>query len=531
MADHSPACHFELGDSITLGHQLGPKQPAGHTTTVDQKVGYPLGYPPPAEQSQPVGSETTAHPNLEQTIPDRRDSGEMRHKWKIPTGFKSVKSAKVWFVHTNIGHDDLQILSYLRKGKRASYDTFGGTRDIDDPTVTGCLLRELQEEVAEMPDGWWAHVTAAVDQYPKGHNAYESVKWKDRESHHTTVWFVCVPSGRDLPTMSLQFAKEEGDPGSLKWRSARDIIENLNQFVFHQSLVLILRRANWRHQKTLSQIERPIGRKIDSKLIQQRKGLIGIHTGLGMVVNSCVQNGSAVVLATYEPDDLCHRVMKHKYGSAEHYRNVLEVSEDTWAAYRWDSKRPLHTAYTLVIGLPRSPSMMSRQERGPEDPRFTMTQCLVRLTKCIQPRLVITENATSSLHQESWVVLQSSFGEIGYSIAHTEIMEHSMVGGATDCTRVFHWFQINKPGIPIPFPRDEPLSLFESPPIVIRDHLDHSGYPTNPQPLRARLRWKDPVEFLVGQPACIGYLEGKCAPGGSPVFSPDGIAPAMGGGK
>ena len=78
-----------------------------------------------------------------------------------------------------------------------------------------------------------------------------------------------------------------------------------------------------------------------------------------------------------------------------------------------------------------------------------------------------------------------------------------MLEGATDCTRVFYWFQINMPGISTLFPRGEPLSLFESPPMVIRDHLDLSGCPTNPQQLGARLRWKDPVDFLVGQPTCI----------------------------
>ena len=109
-----------------------------------------------------------------------------------------------------------------------------------------------------MPREWHLRIDKATVTHPEGHNTYCSVKWERQESHHTTVWFIRVPSQSEIPVVSPQFGIQECVPNTLKWRSVTDILINLNQYVFHQSLVLIIQGAQRQHRAHQTQAGRPI---------------------------------------------------------------------------------------------------------------------------------------------------------------------------------------------------------------------------------------------------------------------------------
>ena len=461
-------------DSIGLGHQLGPKQPVDPMTTVNHSAEHPLGCHSKLEQ-QSVDPTTTT-----QQTPSHATT-RVHSRWMPPEGYRLIRSAKIWFVwtpmNTDGSHADIHLLSYIRRGGRMSYDTLGGTRDSNDLSVAACLLRELREEVSEMPQGWQSWIDTVIDQYPIGHNAYHSIKSRAQECHHTTVWFVEVPYRMRLPIMSPEFYEEEGETGSCEWRPIKDIIANLNQSVFHQSLVLILHRASCRHEANLSQALRPMARTIDPRVKQQRRGLIEVCAGLGMMANSCVKEGFASVIATCENDNFCHRLLKWKHPEAVHYlSDVMRVEDDVWAKYRWDPKRPLHTAYMLVAGPPCTPYSKAGQQRDLADPKSAVMQYLPHLTQLMQPPLVVIENVENFLQQESWTQLQDAFHAIQYSLVHKEVMTHSQLGGATSRRRVFLWFQLNATGTVLSFPKSKQPPPFEVPQMLIRDILDPICY-------------------------------------------------------
>jgi len=108
-----------------------------------------------------------------------------------------------------------------------------------------------------MPKGWQRLIDEATTAYPEGHNTYYSIKWQKQESHYTTVWFVQVPDMKDTPGTSPQFAREECTLDSLEWRTAADVLVNLNQYMFHQSLILIIQGAKRQHQANQRQKRRP----------------------------------------------------------------------------------------------------------------------------------------------------------------------------------------------------------------------------------------------------------------------------------
>jgi hypothetical protein len=467
----------DLEGSVSLGHKLGLKQSTDEcsykTVTVNNN------------RKPQIGSSNTNQ--LEQP----RHLPTLSSHWKAPEGFRSVKSAKIWFIHdqadTNTTKSGLSLLSYIRRprypGDPESYDTLGGTRDSDEESITACLVRELEEEVRIMPEEWQSRVNAATTSYPAGHNTHTSVSVRRKENHHTTVWFICTPN-KMVPTMSSQFYKEEGVDESLKWRPIIDIIENLNRSVFHQSLALILHRVSCRWNADLLHIERPHGRTVNRCLPQQKRGLIEVCTGLGMMADSCVREGFASVIATCDNNSLCCELQKYKHPNATHHlADVTQLGEEVWSKYRWDPQRPMETAYLLVSGPPCTPYSTAGRQGDLEDPRAGVMQHLVHLARIMQPRLVVIENVEGFLDQESWKLLQGSFNAIDYYLVHKEIMVHSELGGATSRRRVFIWFQINIEGQMNPFPRLERTSPFEVPQMVIRDILDPIDYPMVPTPL------------------------------------------------
>ena len=59
-------------------------------------------------------------------------------EWRVPEVATLTRSAKIWFVwtpeDTDANHSGLHLLSYTRK-QGGSYDTFGGMKDSDDPSL------------------------------------------------------------------------------------------------------------------------------------------------------------------------------------------------------------------------------------------------------------------------------------------------------------------------------------------------------------------------------------------------------------
>ena len=169
-----------------------------------------------------------------------------------------------------------------------------------------------------MPREWQPQIDKATVTHPEGHNTYCSVKWERQESHHTTVWFVRVPSQSEIPVVSPQFGIQECAPNTLKWRSATDILINLNQYVFQQSLVLIIQGSQRQHRAHQTQAGRPIVERTNLQRAP-RRGIIEVCAGLGMMADSCVERGFASVIATCEMNELCHRLLKQKHLNAAHY--------------------------------------------------------------------------------------------------------------------------------------------------------------------------------------------------------------------
>ena len=284
----------------------------------------------------------------------------------------------------------MRLLSYSRKGEKSSYDTFGGTQDATDRCSKDCLVRELQEEVSTMPGGWQRLIDEATTAYPDGHNTYYSIKWQKQESHYTTVWFVQVPDMKDTPGTSPQFAREECTSDSLAWRKAADVLVNLNQYVFHQSLVLIIQGAKRQHQANQRQKRRPRVQR-PGQLEAPRKGIIVVCAGLGVMADSCVERGFANIIATCDGNDLCRQLLQTRHPSANHYGDLKEVAEEVWAKYRWDQAHPSETAYILMGELPfASDSEQGRRGRH-----------MVQVAQILQSPLVIVESAPRFIQSES----------------------------------------------------------------------------------------------------------------------------------
>ena len=240
-----------------------------------------LGGPTHLEQQQSVDPKSTIFQNLQQTAQAAVSIGAHppvvggNSKWSSPAGISLTHSAKIWFVceSRNSWERSCHLLCYTRREGGVSYDTLGGTRDDKDSSIAACLFRELAEEVEEMPHGWQSLIEGAIASHPMGHNSYYSVSRRKKESHHTTVWFVKVV-GDHLPTLYPRFYKEEGVKESLLWRPITDVLTNLNQWVFHQSLVLILARVRCRQNSDLASRTRPRSMKTEASESHQKKGII-----------------------------------------------------------------------------------------------------------------------------------------------------------------------------------------------------------------------------------------------------------------
>ena len=505
-------------DPTTLDKSSRKEQPTDPTLIVDYTSGHQLGCPSTVHKT-PKADHSVMSDRGKQ--PSDREIEHIVHtpspKWHTPDEFTQVTSAKIWFFWicecTTKCECGMRMLSYERKGAKPSYDTFGGTKETADSCIKDCLARELKEEVASMPEEWHQQIEKVTTMYPKGHNTYYSVKWDSQESHYTTVWFVRIHSSADIPVVSTRFVREECVPDSLGWRSATDILINLNQYVFQQPLVLIIQGAQRQQYQEQKQRGRPTIQESELRAFFQedqqaipRKGIIEVCAGLGMMADSCVECGFASVIATCERNGLCHNLLRQKHPGADHYRDLMKVKDEVWAQYKWDPERPSQTAYILVGGPPCTPYSKSGRREDLNDPRSREMQHMVHVTQILQSPLVIIENVVQFLQSDSWRLLRASFRSIGYALVHEEGLKHSNLGGATNRRRVFVWFQRNSTLSPRAFPRIRRPDLFTIPQMVVRDVLNPTGHITNPPPIRNPLVWNRPFTFEVGKPACIGKV-------------------------
>ena len=318
---------------------------------------------------------------------------------------------------------------------------------------------------------------------------------------------------KDTPGTSPQFAREESTSDSLAWRKAADVLVNLNQYVFHQSLVLIIQGAKRQHQANQRQKRRPRVQR-PSQLEAPRKGIIVVCAGLGVMADSCVERGFANIIATCDGNDLCRQLLQTRHPSANHYGDLKEVAEEVWDKYRWDQARSSETAYILMGELQlASDSAIDRRERH-----------MVQMAQILQSPLVIIESTPRLIKSELRNTLHALWKSIGYSVVHMETIEHSQLGGATNQKRTYIWFQKDSMGPTREFPRIPQPGLFMTPQTVIRDVLNPWRHNLNPSPVQSGMTWDTPLSFEVGQPAREGHVTGTSCTA-TIVHSIDGISP------
>jgi hypothetical protein len=162
-------------------------------------------------------------------------------------------AAKVWFTRTFRGAP--QLLSFVRADSddaRPQYDTFGGKMDpVDRSEYHRCALRELREEVA-LPKPWNDPLGLELASFSRGHRLVNLTgPAPDRHPHRQALWLIHLePDLYYRTARPTANGEREMKPGTLQWRPATDVIENLNSF---------------------SNVGRPVARALDELLTEQEE--------------------------------------------------------------------------------------------------------------------------------------------------------------------------------------------------------------------------------------------------------------------
>ena len=145
----------------------------------------------------------------------------------------SGRASKVWFVKGQ------EILCFVRSDSRPGkpqLDTFGGNmEEADQMSFVNCARRELSEEV-RLERSWLNAAEHAYEMNPNGH-AHYTLKCTLKQGRYqgktvlVTHWFVSIPPP-SKPVELTEEGRRESMVGTLQWRTAKSVFENLNQFEF-----------------------------------------------------------------------------------------------------------------------------------------------------------------------------------------------------------------------------------------------------------------------------------------------------------
>ena len=156
---------------------------------------------------------------------------------ELPTRPWSDRASKVWFVRGQ------EVLCFVRGDSRTEkpqLDTFGGNmEEADKMSFAACARRELREEV-RLERSWLDAAEHAYETSPNGHARYtlhctlKQGRYQDK-TVLVTHWFVSVPPS-SKPVELTEEGERESIVGTLSWRTAKAVFENLNQFNFLKPL-------------------------------------------------------------------------------------------------------------------------------------------------------------------------------------------------------------------------------------------------------------------------------------------------------
>jgi len=145
----------------------------------------------------------------------------------------SGRASKVWFVKGQ------EVLCFVRSDSRPGkpqLDTFGGNmEEADEMSFAACARRELNEEV-RLERSWLNAAEHAYETSPNGHAHYTlhctlQLGRYQGKTVLVTHWFVSIPSS-SKPVELTEEGRRESTVGTLSWRTAKVVFENLRQFDF-----------------------------------------------------------------------------------------------------------------------------------------------------------------------------------------------------------------------------------------------------------------------------------------------------------
>ena len=194
--------------------------------------------PPPVPTQMPSAHEVVSSLD-EECFAD----GEVTHsvesesaqEGKLPETMWSGRASKVWFVKGR------EVLCFERSDSdpaKPQLDTFGGHMEESDKlSFVACARRELGEEV-QLDQSWLDAAEHAYATSPMGH-VYHTLrpgKYYHRAKRVlVTYWFVPVQSP-SKPAELTEDGQSESREGTLAWRPAKVVFENLSQFEFLKPL-------------------------------------------------------------------------------------------------------------------------------------------------------------------------------------------------------------------------------------------------------------------------------------------------------
>jgi len=143
------------------------------------------------------------------------------------------QAAKVWFVRPHLDGVP-RILSFIRTDSdpaKPQFDTLGGKMDPgDNGQYHHCARREVREE-AIIPESWTAQLNSELDENPRGQDLVSLRRPSNGKTYQVAMWAVRLP-----PAIAYALAYPtllglmEMVPGSLSWRPAPEVVQNLMQF-------------------------------------------------------------------------------------------------------------------------------------------------------------------------------------------------------------------------------------------------------------------------------------------------------------